>query len=110
MIFCGDTVLSAQYAGGTFEVDSTDFWKKPKILNFESSINLGNLKRLTPGIALQSDESVIQFFEDFEEIFLAIYSFYCEIFFVSYFIGLNVMKNLQFSAFYVNLRLIFKQR
>lgn len=39
----------------------SDFWAKPKIVNLESSINLGEYKKLTPGIALQSDRSVVEF-------------------------------------------------
>ncbi len=65
MIFCGDTLFRGRYQkAGLFEFDASDFWTRPKLVNFESSIKLGDCKKITRGIALQSDKSVVDFFDD----------------------------------------------
>jgi len=64
MIFCGDTLLYRNYQGGLFDIDSSDFWTRPKLVNLESSIKLNDCKKTTKGIALQSDTSVVDFLND----------------------------------------------
>ena len=64
MIFCGDTLLPQEYEGDLLDCCSSDFWRKPKVVNFESSINLGPSRKMTQGIALQSCKSVVKFFKE----------------------------------------------
>ncbi len=64
MIICGDTVLPNEYAGVNFYKDRSDFWTKPKIVNLESSVNINYFKKITNGIALQSDKTIVEFSKD----------------------------------------------
>lgn len=65
MIFCGDTLLPEAYDPSILSADASDFWIKPKLLNFESSIYIEDLQKQTKGIALASDPTVVDFLNNF---------------------------------------------
>lgn len=61
MIFCGDFVYPVKHKLNYNLESDSDFFKGPKFINFESSVNLSNEKITTKGIALRSLPSSIEF-------------------------------------------------
>ena len=62
MIFSGDTVLPFKFNEKIFKSLDKDFLSKEKVVNLESLIRLEDMQKTTKGIALESDKSVVDFF------------------------------------------------
>jgi len=60
MIFCGDFVFPISFSEDIFSELGQEFLQKPKILNFESTIDEINNKRSTKGIALNSSSEALK--------------------------------------------------
>ena len=59
MIFCGDFTFPSNYSKNIFSNLDSEFLQKPKIINFESTIDEFNKRKKTNGIALKSSKEAI---------------------------------------------------
>lgn len=63
MIFLGDVVFPTVFDESLIANSSSDFWQQPKLVNLESSVDLGPAAKVTQGIALRSKQDILRFFE-----------------------------------------------
>ena len=72
MIFCGDLVYPGAFSDSHLSRCESEFWHMPKFINLESSIDLGAVKKLTKGIALQSSPHVVDFLHEISAVGVAL--------------------------------------
>jgi poly-gamma-glutamate synthesis protein (capsule biosynthesis protein) len=63
MIFCGDTIFTGTFDSAIVSECDKNFLQRPKAVNLESLIDLGQMKKTAPGIGLLSSPDIVDLFK-----------------------------------------------